>query len=56
MNYSQTTTTTPRPTTTTPRTTTTTTQRPRLFDYYDEGGWKIIRQEELKKKDKYDFL
>ncbi|KAL5287381.1 hypothetical protein ACFFRR_008344 [Megaselia abdita] len=51
-----TTTTTPRPTTTTPRTTTTTTQRPRLFDYYDEGGWKIIRQEEQKKKDKYDFL
>ncbi|TDG51524.1 hypothetical protein AWZ03_001984 [Drosophila navojoa] len=56
---STTTTTTKKPTTTTPRTTTTTTtttttQRPILFNYDDEGGHKILHQEEIRKKDKYD--
>ncbi|XP_055845747.1 activating signal cointegrator 1 complex subunit 2 homolog [Episyrphus balteatus] len=50
--YTQTTTTTTRK----PTTTTTTTVKPRLFNYYEEGGWKILRQEEEKEKHKYDFL
>ncbi|EDW01010.1 larval cuticle protein LCP-30 [Drosophila grimshawi] len=56
---STTTTTTKKPTTTTPRTTTTTTTttttaRPILFNYDDEGRHKILHQEEIRKKDKYD--
>lgn len=49
--YTTTSTTTRRPTTTT-----TTTVKPRLFNYYEEGGWRILRQEEEKAKHKYDFL
>ncbi|XP_022227771.2 larval cuticle protein LCP-30 isoform X1 [Drosophila obscura] len=56
---STTTTTTKKPTTTTERTTTTTTTTtttPRniLFNYDDEGRHKILHQEEIRKKDKYD--
>ncbi|BFG04143.1 larval cuticle protein LCP-30 [Drosophila madeirensis] len=56
---STTTTTTKKPTTTTKRTTTsttTTTTTPRniLFNYDDEGRHKILHQEEIRKKDKYD--
>ncbi|XP_046865576.1 larval cuticle protein LCP-30 isoform X2 [Drosophila willistoni] len=52
-------TTTKKPTTTTKRTTTTTTTttttpRPILFNYDDEGRHKILHQEEIRKKDKYD--
>ncbi|KAH8386246.1 hypothetical protein KR200_007734, partial [Drosophila serrata] len=52
-------TTTKKPTTTTKRTTTTTTTTtttPRniLFNYDDEGGHKILHQEEVRAKDKYD--
>ncbi|KAH8285091.1 hypothetical protein KR054_005076, partial [Drosophila jambulina] len=52
-------TTTKKPTTTTKRTTTTTTTTtttPRniLFNYDDEGGHKILHQEEVRHKDKYD--
>jgi hypothetical protein len=54
-----TTTTTKKPTTTTKRTTTTTTTTtttPRniLFNYDDEGRHKILHQEQIRKKDKYD--
>ncbi|XP_044571112.1 uncharacterized protein LOC6495701 isoform X3 [Drosophila ananassae] len=52
-------TTTKKPTTTTKRTTTTTTTttttpRSILFNYDDEGRHKILHQEEIRKKDKYD--
>ncbi|CAD7076724.1 unnamed protein product [Hermetia illucens] len=41
--------------TTTRRPTPTTTERPRIR-YLDEGKWRIIRQEELKRQHKYDYL